>query len=603
MDENDAIQIGVYQIDKNRFDANLEDTEIIDSIIESHNSDPKINERERFIEQPLDENYEIGDFTVRIFYSHKTRSPKWIKFLRPTLSENAQLVQARNTDASYIGFVADAENIYAVSGGQGNFVIQNFINEDFGTDVITRLISKDSKGIRSLQERGVTGSVLGSTKFFRGDYRLSDEDEFGKIYKQIKADLKKQILIDVFGFSEDDVTKDVGCFVKSSFQINKAISFEKLLEVLGKITQVLNEEQKFSLNKVQIISRRYKKNKELLNNLNAEVVAMMYRFLNENTPIDFDFCHQKFDEYLTADHYQIYRGYSKTALLNPAPEELSDICILLSRLRDDGNISLGDIEEFKQSVESLQINSYDAENSRRTAGSLFAHIHGEVVYNNKSYFRVDGEWYEVKDTFIQELNTDCQYVVNENISTSILTKQWSLTESENQYNRKYIGEQNFLVFDKITPQNIEMCDILKFDDNAVYLIHVKKGFDNSIRDLCAQILISARRIFSDVKSGQFEFIQAAQTSLESKANSTDEYFRLAGGQTIPTGGLSSIFAGNKELVFCFAFIDEAGTPRNISENVEGFNSNIAKFALIELEKSLRVLGGKINFKIIQIQRQ
>lgn len=59
---------------------------------------------------------------------------------------------------------------------------------------------------------------------------------------------------------------------------------------------------------------------------------------------------------------------------------------------------------------------------------------------------------------------------------------------------------NTLVFDTVTPENIEACDILKWDDEFVYVIHVKKGFDTSMRDLAAQVSITAKRIRNDRKT-------------------------------------------------------------------------------------------------------
>ncbi len=66
----------------------------------------------------------------------------------------------------------------------------------------------------------------------------------------------------------------------------------------------------------------------------------------------------------------------------------------------------------------------------------------------------------------------------------MLNKIWSKTTSprsgnlsyiEGDYNLTYKGDIKTIVLDTLTPDGIEPCDILKYDDNDnVYLFHVKK---------------------------------------------------------------------------------------------------------------------------------
>ena len=47
---------------------------------------------------------------------------------------------------------------------------------------------------------------------------------------------------------------------------------------------------------------------------------------------------------------------------------------------------------------------------------------------------------------------------------------------------------------KALADGLELCDIMYYDDNNLYLIHVKYGFQSKIRELTNQITISARRL-------------------------------------------------------------------------------------------------------------
>ncbi|XP_072157579.1 uncharacterized protein [Bemisia tabaci] len=67
-------------------------------------------------------------------------------------------------------------------------------------------------------------------------------------------------------------------------------------------------------------------------------------------------------------------------------------------------------------------------------------------------------------------------------------------EVEGIYNQSYLYEKGFIVLDTILPLGIESCDLIKYDDNSVYLYHVKKTLGQSTREACSQILNAAEMI-------------------------------------------------------------------------------------------------------------
>lgn len=125
-----------------------------------------------------------------------------------------------------------SKNLYAVTGGLGYHAIQEFIDDDFGVDILSRLISKEDKILKSVKEKSVMGGILGTTKFFRKDYNLFENDGFGKIYQELKSRLNKDILKTKFGFSDEDLRKDSSCIAKTSFKINKSITFEQMFQII-----------------------------------------------------------------------------------------------------------------------------------------------------------------------------------------------------------------------------------------------------------------------------------------------------------------------------------------------------------------------------------
>jgi len=65
----------------------------------------------------------------------------------------------------------------------------------------------------------------------------------------------------------------------------------------------------------------------------------------------------------------------------------------------------------------------------------------------------------------------------------------------------------------------------------MFLIHVKTGFGNTMRDLCSQISIAANRIIEDKNAG-WEYVGKVYDSLLSKKGSDNSYFSNSGRQTI-----------------------------------------------------------------------
>ena len=177
-------------------------------------------------------------------------------------------------------------------------------------------------------------------------------------------------------------------------------------------------------------------------------------------------------------------------------------------------------------------------------------------------------------------------------------KTWAATlKDENAYNRQYLGEVNTIVLDKITPENIEPCDVMRWDDDNLYLYHVKSGFGNTMRDLCAQITIATNRIQQDIVADK-TFVRKIYQALKNKIGG-DEYFDAAGRQTekISEDDFTNLF--DKNITYVLAVLDNATTQRDITK-MELFKSNIAKFALQELSKDMRVLDA--NLRVAQIRR-
>lgn len=602
---SNSIQVNVYLIDRSVFEEGKSDSEIINSILEEYRK--TVNEDEKFVVQTLKPNLNTGEYKVEVYFSEKTSIPKWRKFLNTFINEGESILHKPNMNVSFLTFVYGAKNsIYAICGGLGNFALQGYIDQNFGIDILARLIKQDSKAVNSLQERGFTGNVIASTKYYRSDAKLSDEDEFGKIYKSVQAELDKSILSSLLGFTEDDVKKGAGCIAKSSFQVNKSVDFDFFVnKLIPGLATLLEREANFNVNKVVQISNRGEKNKALISKLKSIFIQNLYEFITKNKEFDIDFCHQDFEKFINACEFYAKKKNTqnlKKLELNEIPKD-QIIKKLLEELHDNNLIDLSNLDLFQADFPKIQIITHSDEGYELTKGSLLAHMNCEIEdESGRKYFLLDDQWYEIKSNFLEDLNRNCQNTVKD-YSDNDLIKNYVWTTDEDKFNSDFIGESGFLVLHKCMPRKIELCDVLHIDGEGICLIHVKNGFSNSTRELAAQIRLSAQRLHEDLNSSstEYPFLREIYNAAKEYKDSESEYLRKLSSQF---GNLSfedflkHFNRSSKEISFCAAIHDNAQTSRNLQSEISKFSSSIAKFSLIDVCRSVRSLG--YDFKVCQI---
>ena len=586
MKEKNKISVSIHLLNLSLFEATSFD-EIIRELIE------RVNDEEEFlIEEKLDRD-KLGDHLVRLFYLHVIYPPKWRNFFEPVLNKKSNLRRAENVTFSFACFVGQGEEIFVITGGFGAQKVSHLMMPDFGLEILVRLFDKSSKVVKNIQDRGLTGNVLGQTKFYRGDQRFSDENQFGKIFKQVQAELNKELLKETFGFSDQQLKRNKSaCMAKDSFQISKSVDFNTMLILVSKLAVIMNKKPKFSLNKVEHLTKRKKHNLQLIEKLESWAINVLYTDCRKGDDPDVDFCHAKFDTFLNADSIQIIIDKGNPIEV-PRHSTFGDIVRLLKK---NGDYFDDDEIYFRVSVLDRTIVSFDNDSQQLTKGSIFDHVHGEFTYDNKTYFLIDKEWYTIKPSFIKDLNEECTESLKYTWDDSILPEIFNIKERESAYNQKYLNKLSYFVFDTITPHNIEACDIMRYDDRSIQLIHVKKGFDNSIRDLASQITIAAKLIQQDLRTG-FSYIERVQKlTQKSKVGELSK-------QKFPEHGLTTLFKekSTQQITFCLAFVDKGTQKRSLKDQITLFNSNIAKFSLLELRSEILSMG--FGFNVIQIKRE
>jgi hypothetical protein len=316
------------------------------------------------LDVPKKNNYDLS-----LFYCRKNSNLKWKNFLRGIAKSNQDVLKQMNKTEGFVLLLRNENSgcIYAVTGGVGYFAIQEYIDADFGIDIISRLISKEDKIIKAAKENSVMGGILGSIKYFRTNYNLYENDSFGKIYQELKTSLNKAILVKKFGLSEEEIKKDSICIAKSSFKLNKALSFEQMLTIIDGCESVIENEEPIIINAVSKLVK--KKNTELINRLEEELFNQLWRrFTKQEKSFMFDLCHKEFEKYLTAARYEIRKNQStKNLFADDDFTILDDIDLVFEKIESSNLIDTGDGQkEFVDLLSRLKIYSFDEEGTELT---------------------------------------------------------------------------------------------------------------------------------------------------------------------------------------------------------------------------------------------
>ena len=533
----------------------------------------QVNNREKYKPQQLLKQ-STDEFELYLYYrKHSKTIPQWKNFLKTIVKDGEDIYKIlRNKNESFILFLFHKENknLYAICGGYGIFTIQNFIDDDFGIKILMRIVkNKDEKILKSVKEFGVTGNIAGIAKYFKTEYNFYENDGFGNIYREISAYIDKNSA-KLLGLNNKDTKQ---CIVRSSFKLNQSVTFNEMIKIVRHLNDLLERKPNFNINEIKLVDSKKNDKQEKLKN---QVLNELYKKRNnKNLDENFDFIHFDIEKFLIA---------SKFKILKENKEYQRSDNLLLRIINDLKSKSEAD---FKKIILNDKFLSYDEEGNLLTQDTIFNHIICEITLEDENYFLVNGKFYYFENNFIKRLNESCKNFIEKNYIEG-LDETWNKNiKKESEYNLKYRGKENTIVLDTLVPENIELCDVLKYDKDNVYLFHIKKGFNGAMRDLSSQVFISAKRLLEDIKSDKNYLKQVYRRMTKS-----EEYKE----QNITEKEFLNLF-DEKNIIYVLAIKDVSNKKRSINE-IEKFKSNIAKFELNELIKKMKSID--VTFKITQI---
>lgn len=417
---SDKYQYKIYKIDEVHCQENLKET--IDDIIDNYNSREDVSDEENFKRQSLEEDSAgvFNHFDVEVYFQKKTRKQDLIETISDIIMEGEDIIGAENTYSATVIFLFN-EFLFAICGGQGNFLIQDYVDKNFGIDVLTRIHDKTNQAIKNAGERELTGSVFSVQKHYRNKVSFDQEEEFGRFFRQLETAVPSPDIQRYFGINID-IDRGVSCNAKSYFQIRKSITKKELNNVLKEMENLMvDQEKNFHINHVKRLSKRTKKDKNLIKKLNNTLIENIKEYLSGDiNHLDLEICNEDFQRYLNAHKYCIKQKYDKSATAET--EELTDIYDF-KKVIDSGDLELSSWSDdgVDDELRGLKIESFDDENERLTNGKFADHINGliEPEDEDESFFLMDGEWYRVEEEFLTKTEEKAKNYIDPDIRVEI----------------------------------------------------------------------------------------------------------------------------------------------------------------------------------------
>jgi len=548
--------------------------------------------------------------TPIVFYKRNKYTPSWKELLRPAVSSSANVLKTKKSSSE--SFVAlfqmpSATSMYAITGGYGFRLLDDFRDKEFGVDILKRIISKSDRSLRFTKERSIIGGVIGSSKFFRNNLNFFDNEQFGQIYEQLQADGEKALLEKHFSILQNSTKEKISLTAKATLSLGHSVTLSEIYDTIRDCEAILAQPSNVVINNISLISGKSSGN--LRKELEAELKTQIFdNFMNNVGYFPFDLCPPDYEKYLQATKYKVriqrsrkdpVTGKSRKYFEDASPKsdiyDLSNIKdlfdVIKSRLKKPSKKKLWGL--LKRTI----IISLDENDEALTSANFLYHILGDVSHpvSNEKYFFIDQKWYQIESDFINSLDQTCDQIIKDFEFQNSPLDDWRIGDSEKDYNALHVGKPNCLVLDRVLNENIEVCDILQWDDNSVYLIHVKTGFGNTMRDLTSQISVASSRILeARLSAGKNLFFENLYDSLSNKSGGVPP-FDIIGDQTnsITKAEFCRLF--DKSIRFVLAVRDEKNRPLS---NMKGFRSTIAKFSLKSLKDKLN--DQNTDLRIIQI---
>lgn len=597
----------LYRINLNSFKNTENSGELIDRIIGIFNKGEENTFEQKSIKKSIQSK---SNFAIKLFtyVSDADKKPDWKYFIDSiTEDDNSELM---SVSSSFLLFVFNKKEIYVLSRGYHGFtVINNFIENDFGLEVISCLVKENSTVIRALNERKFFGDEFLTQRNFKGEFLLNYDDNFGKIYNDIIAEIPEEDFSKLGIVKKRTNIKKVSVDVGASLEISSSFDFNELLNRIQKISNLLKETKATSRVSLNHFS---KVKSSMLSKIGDKLDQKLFEKCFESISTsnnNIDFFYKDINTYITSKKISVTDKFTGEEVFES--EDLKSINYLnvIEELKRAG-ILVDTIENFKESFNELVFTLHPVNESQENIDSTFIEwINTDIVYENQIFFRIDGVWYIFENNIDSYLDNEIKKINFKNSSVKSLNNWRETTKvfkgrkvkgyHESDFNSSHRLKDCFIVADKCFHNYIELADIIRidFDLKELYLYHVKRGIDKDLRVLSSQILNAVRTLRYDL--GGKMLGDYFDTIKQIQYNSNNVYYNLKGHKiNLLKSKFIELFKDDTYKINIVLAVSSAKKDE-LKDQMQKSNSRIAKLSLIHTIKEIRKYDYNLLFELIE----
>jgi uncharacterized protein (TIGR04141 family) len=426
---------------------------------------------------------------ILMVYKGEPEPPSWINFLKHITSDRSAL-KIKKINPCFVLLNRIENKCYAITGGSGHHHINQFIEEDFGLDAISRILEADR--IKLIRQTAFAGKILQLERIFKEFYNYNfDTSNWGKLTKEILGQIDNKLLNALFDL-RGGKTRSIKLAGKSSFWISRGVTHEELNSVLKKLHSVSHIEPKIPLfSGYRCIDDEALK-KVLVERLLDELSMQFEAYLDNPdsyTETNLHISYTDAKELILCDKYSInFPGKE------PEVVDTLDLSAIFSALQKNQHTEFK--KHFLSQISIVGLNDKDIE--RDISGGLKRFIYAEISLEDENYYFVDGKWYQLTDEFQKDIDKRAKAIIDNCSDPSFSLpdwRGWTSTNKEPDYINEICASPNFVKMHndhiRIGTGNdkAEMCDAVFFKE-GVHLVFIKRGTGSSLRELFAQVRTS-----------------------------------------------------------------------------------------------------------------
>lgn len=532
----------------------------------------------------LKEAISNSQFQSKLFvFTTDEKRPHWLSFLNSIVENEEDLNELEAKYSAFMIFIYNDRRIYAITKGYyGRHLMDEYLDNFFGLEVLSRLVDKNVTEIRKLEERGVFGAVLGAERFFREDYNLAYEDDFGKIYRAMLASIDEEYFERLGIVKKREDTTKVSISGSSSFEVSTNFDYDELIQRISRIEELL-QTQGVQFNQFYRLTSG--ELRAIESNLNLELIKMAYNSFIAGNSVDF--YHPDIFNYMKA--LEVRFNVAGDFVEIPLGQSIGFIDVMGRLIADDIIDSSNEktfIESMKECYGGFTVNEQGVYNNEI---SLDKWIGGEIEFDNKRYFKLDNNWYKYREGFNEYLNNRINDIDFSLIEPPFSLNNWNLNthNTEGLYNNSYRNENGFIVTDTAFLYYLEICDLIKIKNDTIYLYHVKKGLGRDLRVLENQIINASRVLSNVIGEDNNESLELYYDAISNKQYNNEELSYLDDNGVIQTLNKEDFYNFIKKSKKVFVFAYSSSSNLDIKDEVITTNSRIAKLSLLSCIKRMK----------------